>query len=171
MGLRSHRRQITARPQGHGSPPDPLLTGSSSPLQSDAPHRHPEGRRPRPHRRCIHGNFPPAGTQRPSASGIRTSPRSRPPWQACNPPPHLLQVCMERSLHRCHSLGESLPRLPAGQGPPPRSGTSSTHPGTLPPFQPHPRGPGRPSARLQRFHSPVHHPAGRRQFLSPPPQQ
>ncbi|MFN9902289.1 MAG: hypothetical protein ACK55Z_26625, partial [bacterium] len=40
MGLRSHRRQITPRPQGHGSPPDPLPTGTSSPLQPGTAHHH-----------------------------------------------------------------------------------------------------------------------------------
>ncbi len=51
---------------------------------------------------------------------------------------------MERSLHRCYRLGEGLPGLPAGQGPPICTGTPSTHPGTHPLFQPHPRRPGGP---------------------------
>jgi hypothetical protein len=46
MGLRSHRRQITLRPQEHGSQPDPLPTGTSSLLQPRAAHHHSEGRRP-----------------------------------------------------------------------------------------------------------------------------
>jgi hypothetical protein len=75
-------------------------------------------------------HLPPAGAEGPSATDFRTFPRNPPPWPAGNLPPHLLQVCVERSLHGCHRLGEGLPGLPAGQGPPPCTGTSSTHPGT-----------------------------------------
>jgi hypothetical protein len=61
-------------------------------------------------------HLPPTGAQGPSATDFRTFPRNRPPWLARDPPPHFLQVCVERSLHRCHRLGEGLPGLPAGQG-------------------------------------------------------
>jgi hypothetical protein len=150
-GLRSHRRQVTPGSQGYGPPPNPLPTGISSPFQPGAVHHHTEGLR------LIHRHFPPAGAQGPSTTDFQTSPRGRPSWPAGDPPPNLLLVCVERALHRCHHLGEGLPGLPASQGPPPCTGTPSTHPGTHPLFQPHPRGPGGPPAGIQRFYLPVHH--------------
>jgi hypothetical protein len=51
-----------------------LPTGTDSPFPPRAAHRHTEDRRPRPHRRLIHRNFPPAGAQGPSAIGFRTPP-------------------------------------------------------------------------------------------------
>jgi hypothetical protein len=56
-----------------------------------------------------------------------------------------------RSLHRCHRLGEGLPGLPAGQGPPLHTGTSATHPSTHLPFRPHPGGPGGPLPASKGF--------------------
>jgi hypothetical protein len=156
-GLRSHHRQVAPGSQGHGPPPDPLPKGTSSPFQPRAVHHHTECRRPGSHLRLIHQHLPPAGAKGPPATDFLTSPRDRPPWLAGDPPPHLLQVCMERSLHRCHRLGEGLPGLPAGQGPPPCTGTSSTHPVTHPRFQPHPHRPSGPPAVIQRFYLSVHH--------------
>jgi hypothetical protein len=83
--------------------------------------------------------------------------RDRPPGPPGDLPTHLLQVCMERALNRCHHLGEGLPGLPVSQGPPPCTGTATTHPGTHPQFQPHQRGHRGPPAGIQRFYLPVHH--------------
>ncbi len=55
------------------------------------------------------------------------------------------------------STGTFRPLVPAGQGPLPCAGTSSTHPGTHPAIQPHPRGHGGPPAGIQKFYLPVHH--------------
>jgi hypothetical protein len=103
------------------------------------------------------GTFRPLVPRDLAATGIRTPPWSRPPWQAGDSPPHLFQVCMERSLHRGHSLGKGLPRLPAGQNSPPCTGTSSTHSSTLSPFQPHSGGPGGAPVSLQGVHLPTHY--------------
>jgi hypothetical protein len=112
---------------------------------------------------------------------LRTSPQDRPPWPSGDPPPHLLQVCVERSLHSCHRLGEGLPgrRLAwAASGPtstamcryllntsryPPADSATSTwtwwapcrHPKVLPTCSP----------------SLTEPPAGPRRYLSPPLQQ
>jgi hypothetical protein len=94
-GLRSHRRLSAPGSKGYGTLPDPLLTGTSSPLQPRPVHHHAEGRRPCPHRRLLHWHIPPAGTQRPSATG----------GQGVHPP--------AQTLHRPHCAAHS-------QGPPAR---------------------------------------------------
>jgi hypothetical protein len=78
------------------------------------------------------------------------------PSAANDPPPHHLQVCTERTFHRCHRLGESLPVLPAAQRTLPCPGTAATHTGPHTPFQSHPRGSGGPLSSFKSIHPPVH---------------
>jgi hypothetical protein len=77
----------------------------------------------------------------PSPQGYRSKVESR----------HFAHHWLEGPLHRCHRLGKGLPGLPAGHGPPPRTGTSATHPSSHPPFQPHLCGPSGLPAGIQGF--------------------
>ncbi len=97
------------------------------------------------------------GAQRPSVTGIRTSPRGRSSGHAGDLPPHHLQVCLEGPLHRCYCLGNGLPRLPMSQGTPSRPGTATAFPGSQLPLQPHPRGPGRPLAHIRGIYPSDHY--------------
>ena len=83
-------------------------------------------------------------TEPPILAGGRPAPSS--------PPGTFGRVSPQMSMP-----GRSLSGLPAGQGPPPCTGIPTTHPGTNPQFQPHPRGPGGPPASLQGVHPPVHY--------------
>jgi hypothetical protein len=102
------------------------------------------------------GAFRPHGVQGPPPAGIRSPARGQQPWHVGNPPPHPLEVRMERTVHGCHCLGKGLPALPAGQGTMPCPGTAAAHSGPHTPLQLHPRGSGGSFALIKRIHLPVH---------------